>query len=45
MLNLRVSALLTGDDDFEVVAAVPGDHVDDLRAEAARAGVAVTEVA
>jgi thiamine-monophosphate kinase len=39
-----VETILTGGDDFEVVAAVPADHVEDLRAEAAAAGVALTEI-
>jgi thiamine-monophosphate kinase len=39
-----IETILTGGDDFEVVAAVPGDQVDDLRAEAAAAGVALTEI-
>jgi thiamine-monophosphate kinase len=39
-----IETILTGGDDFEVVAAVPGNHVDDLRAEAAQAGVTVTEI-
>jgi thiamine-monophosphate kinase len=39
-----IETILTGGDDFEVVATVPGDHVDDLRAEAAQAGVAVSEI-
>jgi thiamine-monophosphate kinase len=39
-----IETILTGGDDFEVVAAVAGDQVDDLRAEAADAGVALTEI-
>jgi thiamine-monophosphate kinase len=39
-----IETVLTGGDDFEVVAAVPADHVEDLRAEAAAAGVALTEI-
>jgi thiamine-monophosphate kinase len=39
-----IETILTGGDDFEVVAAVSGDHVDDLRAAAAEAGVALTEI-
>ncbi len=39
-----IETILTGGDDFEVVAAVPADHVEDLRAEAADAGVALTEI-
>ena len=39
-----VETILTGGDDFEVVAAVPADHVEALRTEAADAGVALTEI-
>jgi thiamine-monophosphate kinase len=39
-----IETILTGGDDFEVVAAVPADHVGELRAEAAEAGVALTEI-
>jgi thiamine-monophosphate kinase len=39
-----IETILTGGDDFEVAAAVPGDRVDDLRAEAADAGVALSEI-
>jgi thiamine-monophosphate kinase len=39
-----IETILTGGDDFEVVAAVPGDHVKELWAEAAEAGVALTEI-
>jgi thiamine-monophosphate kinase len=39
-----IETILTGGDDFEVVAAVPAGHIDDLRAEAADAGVALTEI-
>jgi thiamine-monophosphate kinase len=39
-----IETILTGGDDFEVVAAVPSDHVNELRAEAAEAGVALTEI-
>ncbi len=39
-----IETILTGGDDFEVVAAVPAADVDELRAEAAEAGVALTEI-
>jgi thiamine-monophosphate kinase len=39
-----IETILTGGDDFEVVAAVPADHVEDFRAEAAETGVALTEI-
>jgi thiamine-monophosphate kinase len=39
-----IETILTGGDDFEIAAAVPPDRLDGLRAEAAQAGVAVTEI-
>jgi thiamine-monophosphate kinase len=39
-----IETILTGGDDFEVVASVPGDHVKAFCAEAAEAGVALTEI-
>ncbi len=39
-----LEALLTGGDDYEIVATVPAEHLGVLIAEAAAAGVAVTEI-
>jgi thiamine-monophosphate kinase len=39
-----IDTVLTGGDDFEIAAAVQPDRLDGLRAEAAQAGVAVTEI-
>jgi thiamine-monophosphate kinase len=39
-----IETILTGGDDFEVAAAVPADRVDELRAAATEAGVALTEI-
>jgi thiamine-monophosphate kinase len=39
-----IETILTGGDDFEIAAAVPPDRLDGFRAEAAEAGVAVTEI-
>jgi thiamine-monophosphate kinase len=39
-----IETILTGGDDFEIAAAVPPDRLDGLRAEAAEAGVPITEI-
>ena len=39
-----IETILTGGDDFEIAATVPPDRIDALRAEAAEAGVAITEI-
>ncbi len=39
-----IETILTGGDDFEVIATVAPDRVDDLRREAAAAGVTVTRI-
>jgi thiamine-monophosphate kinase len=39
-----LAALLTGGDDYEIVATVPAEHLGVLITEAAAAGVAVTEI-
>jgi thiamine-monophosphate kinase len=39
-----IETILTGGDDFEVAAAVPADRVDELRAAATEADVALTEI-
>jgi thiamine-monophosphate kinase len=39
-----VEMILTGGDDYEVLACVPADHVERLRREAAAVDVAVTEI-
>jgi thiamine-monophosphate kinase len=39
-----IETILTGGDDYEVLACVPADHVEPLRQEAAAADVAVTEI-
>src|SRR5262249_27706620 len=40
-----METILTGGDDYEIVATVAPDHVTAFRAEAAKAGVAATQVA
>ncbi|GLS46650.1 thiamine-phosphate kinase [Methylobacterium brachythecii] len=39
-----LATALTGGDDYEVLCAVPPKNLDDFRAEAREAGVAVTEI-
>jgi thiamine-monophosphate kinase len=39
-----LAELLTGGDDYEIVASVAADNLGPLIAEAAAAGVAVTEI-
>jgi thiamine-monophosphate kinase len=39
-----IETILTGGDDYEVLAAVPGRNVERLRQAAKQAGVAITEV-
>lgn len=39
-----METVLTGGDDFEVIAAVAPDRLEDLRREAAAAGVMVTRI-
>jgi thiamine-monophosphate kinase len=39
-----IETIVTGGDDYEVLATVPADKVDALRQEAAAAGVTVTEI-
>jgi thiamine-monophosphate kinase len=39
-----IETVLTGGDDFEIIAAVPPDRVEGLRAQAASASVAVTVI-
>lgn len=39
-----IETALTGGDDFEVIASVPPESLDDLRAQAAAVGVAVTAI-
>jgi thiamine-monophosphate kinase len=40
----RLAQLITGGDDYEVLAAIPGPRSDALRTAAARAGVPLTEI-
>jgi thiamine-monophosphate kinase len=42
----RLAQLITGGDDYEVLAAIPGprSHRDELRTAAAQVGVALTEI-
>jgi thiamine-monophosphate kinase len=39
-----IEAVLTGGDDYEILAAVPANKLEALRSEAAGKGVAVTEI-
>jgi thiamine-monophosphate kinase len=39
-----IETIITGGDDYEVVACVPGSKVETLRQQASMAGVAVTEI-
>jgi thiamine-monophosphate kinase len=39
-----VEAIITGGDDYEILACVPPDHVEPLRRQASAAGVAITEI-
>jgi thiamine-monophosphate kinase len=39
-----IEAILTGGDDYEIVATVPAGRLERLRQQAAAAGVAVTEI-
>jgi thiamine-monophosphate kinase len=39
-----IETILTGGDDYEVVACVPAGKVEPLRQQASAAGVAVTEI-
>jgi thiamine-monophosphate kinase len=39
-----IETILTGGDDFEIAATVPPDRLDGLRAEAAEAGVPITQI-
>src|SRR5262245_19281828 len=40
----RLAQLITGGDDYEVLAAVPGAHCDGFRTAAAKGGVPMTEI-
>ncbi len=40
----QIETIMTGGDDFEILACVPADNVDALRRRAAAADVAVTEI-
>jgi thiamine-monophosphate kinase len=39
-----IETILTGGDDYEVLAAVPGRNVERMRQAAKQAGVALTEI-
>ena len=44
VLATLLETVLTGGDDYEILAAVPPDRMEALQCEAAANGVAVTEI-